>query len=660
MTEEKRERRHLSFTGFMMIFLIVVIVIPNFFFGMIIVQQVKKSSQVQLDDHTTNNIKLLNKNLNQFIDGKIYMVTKLSGQLTSDIDSVKLQAALGNIQRADQDQAALYLANRKGELAFFPSSVKIPKSLDPRTRPWYKQAMEHPGQLIITSPYRSSDGSNVMTVTIAQTTKDSKGVIGMDLKLNKIKKLVNQAKVGATGYVSLLDRENKWVVNKKGKIGTKADDLFVKQLASNKSKPFVYHDQKVYSAINSLTGWRITGNVNVKDINGLVNPLTFTIILSVLVNLIIVILLTVWLVRNYVTKPLKKMVTVFEKVSNNDLTEELDTTSMKTSEELAQLGWSTNKMIDSLKGIVHTLSSKSELLTASSEELTASTEESKATTDEIAHSIEQIAGAANQQASGIKRLTTNAQSINQSIASVTEQMSQLARRYEDSRKFIDNGQETVDVTNNQMAKIKQTVTHLAEMVSNLSKQSQEINAIIHVINDVASQTQLLSLNASIEAARAGEYGKGFAVVATEIQKLSVQSSENADRISSIIATIQEDTEKVVQSMNTGIKEVDKGIHAVKESDQSFDNIETFVSNSIVEIEKISKIIRQIAESTEEATAAYRPIEVFAEQASEQTQGVSAATEEQSASVGEMARSATELSSIADELNQIVQTFQTEK
>ncbi|MCL1632749.1 methyl-accepting chemotaxis protein [Sporolactobacillus sp. CPB3-1] len=650
---------HLSLNVFLSIFLILVVIIPDLLIGSIIYYAVKQSSQTQLNESTTNSLKIIDKNLTQFFEGKTEMITTLSQRLSGSTDRDDAQMVLDAVQSGDKDEAALYLADTEGNLTFLPAYVKIPKTLDPRTRPWYKLAMKNPDHPVITPPYQSSDGSRAMTVTIAQTTKDHKAVIGMDLELGKLNDLVNQVKLGQSGYAFLLDSTNKWVVNKKAKAGGKASSQLARQLTGRKARLLTYKDQNIHRIMNTFTGWTIGASIHRNEVNRTVNPLMITILLIIVINLMIVMVFAAWVSRRYILNPFKKMVQTLDQVSSNDLSAGVDA-SVRMNREFTQLGNSVNKMIDSLRSVMKTLSSKSELLAASSEELTASTEENKATTDEIAHSIEKIATASDQQATGIKKLTRNAEEINQALVSVTKQTDHLAHQSEAAGQVVKEGRQKIAFTSDQMVTIRKTVADLSKVIDKLSRQSEEISGIIQVINDVASQTQLLSLNASIEAARAGEHGKGFAVVAQEIQKLSAESSGNADKISVIVSNIQKDTQQVVRSMKNGLQEVEKGIGAVDESNQSFESIQSFVNQTIEEIEKMSQSIQKVADFTEQATSAYHPIESLAEQTSAQTQQVSAATEEQAASIEEVANSAAELSAIADELNHIAQAFKLEK
>lgn len=650
------KHRSPSLSTLAILFIVFIIAVPNLLIGFFIYRDVRASSQEQLDNSAANSLQFLDKNLTQFIQGKTHIVSQLSSSLSGKIENPKeIQSALGDIQGVDQDEAALYLADRQGTLIFLPATTKIPKSLDPRTRPWYKLAMEHAGKPVITAPYLSADGSNTMTVTIAETTSDRSGVIGMDLKLDNISAIVNQVKVGESGYAFLLDKNQVWVAGSRVKSGSKAPAGLAKRFAGQSSGNLFQNNQHVYFITNRLTGWTIGGTMNLNEINRTVTPLLVNIGLFALITIIIVTILVWLIVRKYILKPTAGLVTIFEKISKNDFTQEVGAETA-SNREFAQLGASVRRMTDSLKNVVRTIGSKSETLAASSEELSASTEENKATSDEIARSIQKIALAADEQTSNVDKLIGEAKAVNQAVGSITERTQNLARTSEESRQIVQDGQGALQITANQMGTIKVKVNSLSAVVNHLSEQSKEIGKIIDVINDIADQTRLLSLNAAIEAARAGENGKGFAVVAAEIQKLSAQSAQSANQINDILSVVRKNTEEVTVSMEGGIHEVEKGMTAVNRSGKSFETIESFVNTVSEQIKNVTAAIQDISASTAHSLAAFQPIKELAAETSSNVQNVSAATEEQSASMQEVANSATALSTIADELNQIVAAF----
>ncbi|MCE3200522.1 methyl-accepting chemotaxis protein [Paenibacillus sonchi] len=118
---------------------------------------------------------------------------------------------------------------------------------------------------------------------------------------------------------------------------------------------------------------------------------------------------------------------------------------------------------------------------------------------------------------------------------------------------------------------------VAESVKSLGEKSKEISTIINFINEIAGQTNLLSLNASIEAARAGEAGRGFAVVASEVKKLTDQTAMSGKQISEVIKNIQLESEISVNNVFKGEEEVLLGIRSVTEAGKAFEQIELAMS-----------------------------------------------------------------------------------
>jgi twitching motility protein PilJ len=170
-----------------------------------------------------------------------------------------------------------------------------------------------------------------------------------------------------------------------------------------------------------------------------------------------------------------------------------------------------------------------------------------------------------------------------------------------------------------MDNIRGQIQETAKRIKRLGESSQEIGDIVSLINDIADQTNILSLNAAIQASMAGDAGKGFAVVADEVQRLAERSGAAAKQISALVKTIQSDTNEAVTSMEQTTSEVVRGTRLAQDAGVALGEIES-VSSSLAEIiENISDAARQQAASAGKISNTMKSIEDITSQTTEGTQ-----------------------------------------
>jgi len=213
---------------------------------------------------------------------------------------------------------------------------------------------------------------------------------------------------------------------------------------------------------------------------------------------------------------------------------------------------------------------------------------------------------------------------------------------DDTQQIAVQGGDVVKRAVDGMMAVADTVRESAATVEALGKSSDEIGAIISVINDIADQTNLLALNAAIEAARAGEQGRGFAVVADEVRKLAEKTTKATKEIADMIKTIQGDTKGAMSSMHEGTKQVEEGVQLASEAGESLQQI-------VSSVDRVTDMVRQIATAAEEQSAT-------TEEISTNITSIATVTTENADGVKQVSAASDDLAKIAEELKDIVSRF----
>ena len=243
---------------------------------------------------------------------------------------------------------------------------------------------------------------------------------------------------------------------------------------------------------------------------------------------------------------------------------------------------SINFAIDQMRGLVSNINSLSvQVAGAASDTETTAGNLSKAAESQ-AKEIGAATRAINEMAVSIDQVSSNAAES----AAVAERAVDIAN----------NGSHVVQATIQGMDTIRGQIQETSKRIKRLGESSQEIGDIVSLINDIADQTNILSLNAAIQASMAGDAGRGFAVVADEVQRLAERSSAATKQIAALVKTIQTDTNEAVISMEQTTSEVVGGAKRAQDAGVALEEIEG-VSTSLAElIQNISNAARQQAVS----------------------------------------------------------------
>ncbi len=354
------------------------------------------------------------------------------------------------------------------------------------------------------------------------------------------------------------------------------------------------------------------------------------------------------------TRPIHLMANATQEIAAGNL--KLEEIKVKNKDEIGEMAASFNQMVANLRELIHQVSVNSQQVSAASEELNASAEQTSAATEHIALSIEQVATGAEQQVQSVAQTSEGINEMSRSIQHIAENAHDVYTTATVASEKASLGNKTTQTAVTQMSSIHRSIDDLGKVIKSLGEQSNRIGEIVQVISDISSQTNLLALNAAIEAARAGEQGRGFAVVADEVRKLAEQSSGSAEQIATLIHSIQEESNKAVESMAKATKEVGDGLTLVTTAGDSFADIQESIVVVTEKVGDVSAAAEQISAATQQMVQSVKVIADVAESSAANTENVSSATEEQLASMEEISASAQALSRMAESLEEVISKF----
>ncbi|MFE4430500.1 methyl-accepting chemotaxis protein [Peribacillus butanolivorans] len=367
--------------------------------------------------------------------------------------------------------------------------------------------------------------------------------------------------------------------------------------------------------------------------------------------------ISAYVIGRQIARPVNELVGFTSEMAVGNLSKPI--TSVR-QDEIGDLSHGFEDMRVSLSHIIQNVRERAQTMNKTTVSIHQSFEEMVESYDQIVTGTTEEARASEERAHHIDRISNMISDLTDTIRLMSEQTNTMNEFTLHTNKLAEQGSKQVQDVTSQMDKIMGNGQASKANLVSLEEDVVKINEVIGLIRIIASQTNLLSLNASIEAARAGDAGRGFAVVAQEVQKLAVQTDESIDVISESIMRINEQTAKVIQNNDESFQDILNGVSLVENNGEIFNKIFDSVEKLLKGTEQLAHHSQKINVSSDESLASIQEIAAISEEGVATTEQISAATIQQSNIMAGLKAQNKDLAKESALLEEMVEKFITEK
>lgn len=340
--------------------------------------------------------------------------------------------------------------------------------------------------------------------------------------------------------------------------------------------------------------------------------------------------------------PLVKVSTIIEEIANGDINADFGMVK-ETNDEIGLIIEKMKELTQSLGNIVGKIRNSSDTMSANSYELNDTSSQTLAANNEISKAVEDVAEGSTGMAASISKINENLLEMSNETKDINESVNEIRNQttaVQDSSKIMNDKIKSMQDSSHKM---DEGISAISKRIETVNTTVDKVSNIVSVIEEISSETNLLSLNASIEAARAGDAGKGFAVVAQEIRVLSDNTNTELENIKQIISSLVEECRYCVQESGTIVEDNAKQKEEIKAVLDEFGSLDEQIQKTAEKADEIEELVTAMIELNDDITKSSNSLtDVSAANA--------AATEEMNANIEELNAMMNGVSEMAGHMN----------
>lgn len=547
-----------------------------------------------------------------------------------NMDTVR--ANLINIANTDAENTlSVWISDLDASVLTQSDGFTSEEGWDITSRAWFK-CIEL-GRTILTEPYIDSSTGKMILSAVSpvydDATGDALGAVGIDITLDHMTDVMSQYKIGHNGYILLLSGSGTFLYHPQNDIIQKnITDVSISQnvvdavlSGSDVFLRYTVDGVAKYGSVSPVgeTGYIVLSNLPLTEYYAMLIAMVIALIVIFAAGILLIALSIKKSAAN-ITKPILELNQTAQQLADGDLDVHLN---IDSEDEIGELGESIGKTVARLKEYIVYIDETAEVLAQIADgkltihlknDYVGEFQKIKTALLNISSSMNDVMEGINTSSDRVSAGASELASASQMIAESSElqaaSVEQLAAttntvadHVEESHRDAEASAEETEKVTAMIEQNQEKMTMMMEAMNEIRQTSQQVVGIIQTIEEIADQTNLLSLNASIEAARAGEAGKGFAVVADEIGKLALESSKAANSTRNLIEISMEEISK-------GNTIATDAMNSLKESVSAVDHVNEMIkktaSNSAIQAENMEQLrvgIDEIARGIQDNSAA---------------------------------------------------------